>query len=95
MSNSLHIKRDALAAAYARRTPEQLKDIIHKYEGIIEIGNASSTQFAEIHIAAAEQALEAKATPKKSDSSFFHWGGRSKRAKRSRAKKSKRTRRNR
>ena len=40
MSNSLHIKRDALAAAYARRTPEQLKDIIHKYKGIIEIGNA-------------------------------------------------------
>ena len=91
MSNSLHIKRDALAAAYARRTPEQLDNIIKKYEGIIEIGNTSSIQFAEIHIAAAKQALEAK----KSDSSFFRWGGRSKRAKRSRAKKSKRTRRNR
>ncbi len=95
MSNSFTIKRDALAAAYASRKPEQLTDIIHKYEGIKQLGNASSTQFADIQIAAAKQALEAKEA-KKSDSSFFGWGGRSKRAKRTRrAKKSKRTRRNR
>jgi hypothetical protein len=91
MSNSLHIKRDALAAAYAHKTPEQLDVIINRYKGIIEIGNASSIQFAKIHIAAAEQALEAK----KPDSSFFRGGGRSRRVKRSRVKKSKRTRRNR
>jgi len=85
------MRRDALAAAYAHKTPEQLDVIIKKYEGIKKIGNASSTQFADTHIAAAKQALDAK----KSDSSFFRWGGRSRRVKRSRAKKTKRTQRNR
>jgi len=90
MSNSINVKRDVLAAAYASKTPEQLDVIIQRYKGIKQIGNASDIQFADTHIAAAEQAKA-----KKSESSFFRWGGRSKRAKRTRAKKAKRTRRNR